>query len=131
MKKKTQTWYELAKNDLDFAGSLLGQKSRRYYCVHFCHQAIEKMLKALVQEYTDELPLRTHNLINLANQTGLDITEDKKEFLLRLNPHYISTKYPEDIDRLYQTYSEEFVKDNFSETKENFEWLQEKLISKK
>lgn len=101
MKKKTQTWYELAKNDLDFAESLLGQKTRRYYCVHFCHQAIEKLLKALIQEKTNEIPLRTHNLLNLVRQSDLRVSREKEIFLLRLNPHYIGTKYPEDIDKLY------------------------------
>lgn len=131
MKKKTQTWIELAKNDLDFAETIFSGKARKYYCVHFCHQAIEKILKALVQEYTDELPLRTHNLTSLLKQTGLEIPDKKREFLLRLNPHYLGTKYPEDITHLYQTYSEEFVKEILKETKGTFQWLEEKLISKK
>jgi len=128
MKKKTKTWYELAKNDLDFAKSLKDKKTRSYYCVHFCHQAIEKILKAIVQEFTDEIPLRTHNLINLVKQSDLKLSKERENFLLRLSPHYIGTKYPEDIDKLYKTYSEKFVKEIFNETKEIFQWLQEQLI---
>lgn len=131
MKPKTKTWHELAKNDLDFARSLLDDKERLYYCVHFCHQAIEKILKAAVQEFTNEVPLRTHNLQKLLKQSELEFSKNQTEFLLRLNPHYISTKYPEDIDNLYQIYNQVFVKDIFRETKEIFKWIEQKLISNK
>ena len=131
MNKKTQTWYELAKNDFDFAETLTKNKKRLYYCAHFCHQAIEKLLKAAVQEYTEKIPLRTHNLPKLLEQSGLKISRKQKEFLLRLNPHYIGTKYPEDINKLYQTYSETFAKNIVKETKEMFAWLEKKLTSKK
>ena len=60
MKKKTETWLELATNDLLFAKDLLNKKSRAYYAAHFCHQAIEKLLKAIISEHTDEIPFPTH-----------------------------------------------------------------------
>ena len=79
----------ISKKDFDFARILLKDKERLYYCVHFCHQAIEKLLKAVIQEYTDKIPLRTHNLPKLLKQGGLKSPKEKEEFLLTLNPHYV------------------------------------------
>lgn len=68
MKKKTKTWLELATNDLKLAEELLSRKGRVYYAAHFCHQAIEKMLKAIIAERTNEIPLPTHNFKILLEQ---------------------------------------------------------------
>lgn len=61
MKEKTKTWLELATNDLQLAEDILNRKGKVYYVAHFCHQAIEKLLKAIVSERTNKIPLPTHN----------------------------------------------------------------------
>lgn len=75
MDKKTQTWLEIAENDLEFAEQILKNRQRPYYAVHFCHQAVEK--------------------IDLA-------------------PHYLGTKYPEDLAKFYRQYSIAFVENLFA-----------------
>jgi len=98
MKQRTKTWVALAENDLSLAGELLKKKGRAYYAAHFCHQAIEKILKAVISEKTVKIPLPTHNFKLLIDQSGLqDIPEETKEFIFSMTPHYIGTKYPEDI----------------------------------
>lgn len=124
MKKKTKTWLELATNDLFLAKELLERRSRAYYAAHFCHQAIEKLLKAIISELTDEIPLPTHNFQLLLGQANLkNIPEDKKRFIFGLTPHYIGTKYPEDINKLYKQYTRIFVQKLYKETGKVFQWL--------
>ncbi len=124
MKKKTKTWLELASNDLALAKELLRRKHKVYYSAHFCHQAIEKLLKAVISERTGKIPLPTHNFKILIDQSGLkDLPEDKKRFIFSLIPHYIGTKYPEDITQLYKRYSKVFVHRLYKDTKEAFAWL--------
>lgn len=124
MKKKTKTWFELAVNDLTLAKELLERKNKVYYSAHFCHQAIEKLLKAIISEYTNEIPLPTHNFKILLDQAKLkDIPQDKKRLIFSLTPHYIGTKYPEDITKLYKRYTKIFVQRLYRETKEVFRWL--------
>lgn len=124
MKKNTKTWLELATNDLLLAKELLGRRGKVYYAAHFCHQAIEKLLKAIVSERTNEIPLPTHNFKILLDQAKLkDAPEDKKRFLFSLMPHYIGTKYPEDITRLYKQYTKPFVQRLYKETQKTFKWL--------
>lgn len=131
MKEKTTAWLELAENDLEFAESILQNKNRPYYAIHFCHQAIEKILKAVIQEQTNQAPKRTHNFKMLWEQAGIPLSENQKLSLLDLMPHYIGTRYPEDIRKLHQTYTLEFVRKKFEETREIFQWLKNYLMSKK
>ena len=124
MKQKTKTWVRLAENDLSLAKDLLNKKGRAYYAAHFCHQAIEKMLKAVISERTDKIPLPTHNFKFLLDQSGLkDIPEQKKKFIFSMTPHYIGTKYPEDIAQLYKSYTKSFVTKLYKNTDEVFRWL--------
>src|SRR3989338_9738042 len=98
MKLRTKTWVTLARNDLALAADLLKKKGRYYYAAHFCHQAVEKILKAVIAERTNAIPLPTHNFKLLLDQSGLkNVSIEIKEFLFSMIPHYIGTKYPEDI----------------------------------
>jgi len=124
MEKKTKTWLELAMNDLALAKELLHRKSKVYYTAHFCHQAIEKLLKAIISERTNKIPLPTHNFKILLDQAGLkDIPEEKKRFIFSLMPHYIGTKYPEDVAKLYKQYTKIFVQRLYRQTEGVFRWL--------
>lgn len=128
MKKKTKTWLELASNDLALAKDILNRRKRVYYVAHFCHQAIEKLLKAVVSERTNEIPHPTHNFKFLLDQAKLnDIPQDRKKFIFSLTPHYIGTKYPEDITNLYKQYTTGFVRSLHTETERVFKWLKKYL----
>lgn len=131
MKEKSKNWLELADSDLEFAKNIFSNKNRLHYAVHFCHQALEKILKAIIQEYTDEFPRYTHNFKILWEQGKIPLDEDQKLKLLNILPHYIGTKYPEDIRKLHQTYSEKFVHKIINDTEELFQWLKDYLLSKK
>ena len=125
MNRKTKTWLELATNDLELAKELLSSRGKIYYSAHFCHQAIEKLLKAIISQRTEDIPLPTHNFKILLDQAKLkDIPEDKKKFLFSLMPHYIGTRYPEDIAKLYKQYTQAFVARLYKETYEVFKWLE-------
>jgi len=53
-----------------------------------------------------------------------DIPEDRKKFLFGLMPHYIGTRYPEDIAKLYKQYTKAFAMRLYKETYEVFKWLE-------
>jgi len=131
LKSQTRTWIEMAENDLDFARDILRHHQRPFYSAHFCHQAIEKMLKAIVQERTGEVPPRTHNFNLLCKNAGLVLPEDMADILHSLSPHYIGTRYPEDIQKLYRKYTEEYVSGMFNRTETLYKWLKQLLMSKK
>lgn len=70
----------------------------------------------------------THNFNLLLNQAGFkDIPENKKKMIFSLTPHYIGTKYPEDIANLYKLYTKAFVQRLYKQTEEVFRWLKNYL----
>lgn len=123
MTSKTETWLALAADDLEFAEDVLKNKKRPHFAAHLCHQAIEKLLKAIVQEKTNSTPTPTHNFKILCKEAKLTLPEEKMRWLLNLAPHYIGARYPEDLFKLKQQYTQEFCENLFRETKEFFQWL--------
>lgn len=87
---------------------------------YFCQQAAEKLLKAVVTEQEMEPP-KTHDLVELADLAGIELTNDQRTFLTRLSDHAVRSRYPG------AEYNEEEVRELFEETKRFFEWLRAKL----
>lgn len=131
MKEKTKTWLELAENDLELAQSIVKNKNRAYFAVHFCHQAIEKILKAIVQEHTEVAPKRTHNFKALCEQANIILATSIETFLIKLAPHYLASRYPEDLQLLYKKYTESYVRTLLQDTTEAFQWFKIYLTSRK
>lgn len=128
MDRKTQTWFEMAKDDLEFARDILAARKRPHYAAHFCHQTIEKLLKAIVQKRTNSTPMPTHNFKTLCSQAGLELPPDKMQWLFDLAPHYLGARYPEDLFQLQKKYTQEFSQRLFNETKEFFRWLERNYL---
>lgn len=131
MKAQTKTWLEMAENDLAFAQDIIKRKQRPFYAAHFCHQSVEKILKAIIQERTNEMPPKTHNFNLLSKHANLKLPADMESILLSLAPHYLGTRYPEDISKLYQQYTFDYVKQILERTEALFAWLKNTLTSKK
>jgi HEPN domain-containing protein len=129
MKEKTKNWLAVAENDMAFAEEIVANGKRPQYAVHFCHQAIEKVLKACVQEKTTEDPKRTHNFKLLCQQGNFNLPPHIEEFLARLAPHYLSSKYPEDLKQYYRDYTLDVAKEWVSKTREVFTWFKQLMIS--
>lgn len=98
--------------------------SGRYLYVLFCsQQALEKRLKAIYVETTRAFPPRTHDLLKLAQNAGIDLSKDRDLFLRTLTKYYIGTRYPEEISILGEEVNEGMASQALSQTKEFLEWL--------
>ncbi len=117
-----ERWAEMARYDLETARAML--KSGRYLYVLFCcQQALEKMIKGVMAERTDELPPRIHNLMRLADGAGLEIDENRADFLRELSAYYIQTRYPEEISALSREVTADLAHRILVSTEENMQWL--------
>lgn len=125
--KRTSNWLKLAERDLSFAEEIYLNSNFRSYSPHYCHQAIEKLLKAIIVLKSDDSPPYIHNLVKLANLTGIVLSKEQKDALASLNPHYIGTKYPEDIAKMFRLYGKNKVAEIYQETKKLFKWLKQNL----
>mgnify|MGYP001580382645 FL=1 len=70
MKDEAKTWLEQAEDNLKDAEYLyIG--SRYSMSVYCCHKALEKILKACIVQFANQLPPKSHNLDALARQNTL------------------------------------------------------------
>lgn len=65
MRKETEEWIKIAREDLQSAEYLFEKSLYRMVCYH-AQQAVEKLLKALLIEHEIDIP-RIHNLLDLNN----------------------------------------------------------------
>jgi HEPN domain-containing protein len=122
-----QPWIEAASDDLDAAEDLFKSGRWAYVCF-LCHQAIEKMLKALIMKNTSTPAPPSHNLGFLMQQTGILIPADVETSILRTAPHYMSSRYPDSAGgRPSQNYNEHIAREILEKTRETFQWLEQHL----
>lgn len=117
-----QKWAERAVYDLDTARAML--ESKRYLYVLFCcQQAVEKMLKAIIAQRSQELPPRGHQLVRLAERAQIPLKEEQADFLRELSTHYIQSRYPEEIADISSQVSAQRAQQVVEKTEEVVQWL--------
>ena len=123
MADASERWQAQAEYDLSVA-ELLYRQSVYRYCVFFCHLSLEKQLKAMFIERSGiQNPSRTHDLIDLAGDAGIDLPAEYYDFMLELSKQSVAARYPE--DSVYR-YDEELAASTLSQVREVQEWLKSK-----
>ena len=91
---------------------------------------LEKILKALfVQNCNELLPPKTHNLVKLAENANIPITDEQKFLLDEVNDFNIEIRYPQYKDELYKKCTREFTQHYFKQIEDLAEWLKSRLTS--
>jgi HEPN domain-containing protein len=127
-KEKYKYWIEISDDDFDTA-KMLYKKKKYLYSGYFLQQSIEKILKGYYQFYKNDFPPRTHNLVYIAEISGIlvEMTEEQKETLYNLNPLNIETRYPEYRDKISSSLNKTKIKNILTATKELRSWIKKKL----
>jgi HEPN domain-containing protein len=94
IEKQITFWRSGAEEDFEVAKELV-EKGRTRHGLFFAHLAVEKLLKAHVVKTTQDIPPKIHNLVRLAQLTGLPISEEMETFFRRLNAYQLDGRYPE------------------------------------
>lgn len=130
MNERVDYWIDLAKYDLHTARVMLNGK-RFLYVGFMCHQAIEKILKAYYVHVTDEHPPYTHNLGYLAEQSGIvtRMTQQQQDFLDRLGPLNIESRYPSYKQQLLRELDERTCREILQQTRGLYRWIRQQLLS--
>ena len=108
--------------------------SKRFLYVGFmCHQSIEKILKGIYSKKITEVPPKIHNLARLLKLVELDdkIPSEFIELINELNPLNIATRYPDQELEIIKNLDYEYSTSLLKRTRRLFEWLKQKLKSKK
>ena len=122
MEKRTEEWFRQSDYDMDTA-EYMHQGGRNIYAVFMCHLAVEKALKGLFYEKLRAVPPKTHNLVFLLNKIDLKPPESPGKFIIKLSEASIPTRYPEDLAKVQQAYTESVVQDMLSRAKEVITWI--------
>lgn len=97
-----------------------------YASAFFCHQTIEKCLKALYISRFDDLPPKTHHIDKLA--ILLEAPDDIVKITYALSEDYMMTRYPDVTDKLpFQSYDEKMVSQKISQSGKLLLWVKKKL----
>ena len=127
MKKESENWLKIAKNDLKVAESLF--KAGLYMnVIEHSHAALEKLLKGIIVDQNNENPPKIHNLLRLVSLTLIDnVGKDLKNTFEDLDDMYFSVRYPQDFDFVEATLSGEKVSKIFNEVKSIYKLLEKNL----
>jgi HEPN domain-containing protein len=109
MSEKTiQYWIEISEYDLQVAKSLL-DKGHYLYVGFMCHQAVEKMFKALYVKQTSAMPPYIHKLDRLVDLVGLKMvmSQEHDDFIDELTPLNIQARYPAYREAIYSLIDKE------------------------
>ena len=92
--EKIEYWLELAEDDLITAEIVFNSK-RFLHFGFLCHLTLEKLLKAYYWKTKSEEPPYTHNLLILAEKSGINELIDPKfkKLLYKVMPLNIEARY--------------------------------------
>ncbi len=121
-------WIDSANHDLETLDALY-EANKFDWSLFIGHLVIEKLLKAhFVKNNENKIPPKLHNLIRLAEISGIELTEERKLILDRINDFNIEVRYPEYKNEFYKICTKEFTDEQIKEIKEIYKWLISQLI---
>ena len=100
MRDITKQWLESASLDLENSQLIIENERLTGHVAFHSQQAIQKSLKALIEEVGGKVP-RIHSLSKLLNQSSefIDIQTDE-DVIISLDSLYIESRYPGDFGLL-------------------------------
>ncbi|MCD4742725.1 MAG: HEPN domain-containing protein [Desulfobacteraceae bacterium] len=119
-------WASEAEESLQVANHLFEKKDYSY-ALFFGHLAVEKIIKALLTKSTNQQAPRSHNLLRLAQEAHIEITEDQKLALIRITAFNLESRYPDYKKEFRKKCTLQFTKKELKKIKEVFTWLKLKL----
>jgi HEPN domain-containing protein len=120
-------WVNGAQDNLDAAFTIYS--SQRYdWSLYVAHLAIEKLLKALYIQHTDNfVPPKIHNLLKLMELSATKTSDEQKELLSDMNRFQIEARYPEIKYEFKKIATKEFTDMYLSKIKEIYTWLKSQI----
>ncbi|HNQ83554.1 MAG TPA: HEPN domain-containing protein [Bacteroidales bacterium] len=122
--------YWIDGSDEDFDTMLTLFDSKRYsWALFIGHLMLEKLFKAYFVKMNSDYPPYIHNLLRLAELSGLLLTQDQKERLLTITAFKINARYDDYKTSFKLKCTPEFTARWLDELKEIRTWIKTLLIS--
>ena len=123
IEKQIDYWRNGANEDWEVAQELV-ERGRTRHGVLFAHVALEKAIKADVCRQTRDLAPRIHNLVRLAELSGIPARIEQMKVLAEMNVFNIEGRYP---NSLSPPPKQAEARAYLSRAGEVFQWLMSQL----
>lgn len=119
-------WLSEGEQSLDVARHLF-EKEDYSYALFFGHLAVEKVLKAIIAQKTDQQVPRLHNLLRLAQEAEVETTDEQRQILIRITTFNLESRYPDYKREFRKKCTQQFTRQEMRQVEEIFRWLKLKL----
>jgi HEPN domain-containing protein len=124
--KLIRYWIESSDEDYDTMISLYESK-RFNWALFVGHLMIEKLLKALFVKVNHDYPPFIHNLLRLAENCKLELTENQKLFFATVTAFNINARYDDYKMSFQKKCTYEFTSEWMENLKLNREWIKKQI----
>jgi len=120
-------WVNSAEKDLESASNMY--RAEIYdWCLFVGHLALEKLLKAIwIKTNKNQFPPKIHNLLKLAQNTDIQLSEEQKEYLRIVNQFNLEARYQEYKKSFHNLATKEFASNHFDKIKSLYLWLKSQI----
>lgn len=125
-KEKIAYWLESSKRDSVVAQDLFG-KGHYHYALFFWQLVLEKLLKAIIINNTDDYPLPIHDLVKLAKQANLQLNQTQKDQLQEITTFNLQARYDDYKHEFYKKATKIYATKWISISQELHRWLKNQL----
>ena len=115
-------WLGASDSDFDLAHNLF-DNGRFSYCLFFIHLSVEKLLKGLVVFNTSNPAPYEHNLVRLAEATGISYSEEQLDLLTDVTTFNIKGRYDDYKNQFYKTATREYTEKYLTQAEQLISWL--------
>ena len=119
-------WVSEAEESLGVAKHLF-EKEDYSYALFFGHLAIEKVIKAILAHRPKQQIPHSHNLLRLAQEADIEITDELKHRLIRITTFNLESRYPDYKKEFRRKCTKQFTEQELEKVEEIFVWLKSKL----
>ena len=122
--EKIKYWIRLAQDNLESA-KILFDHGKFLDSGFYCHQVIEKSLKAAYWSIKGSEPPFTHNLLKLTELSGLlsKMSEEQTQLISQLMPLNIAGRYPDEKDQMSRDFQKKDISEIISSTEALKKWI--------
>ena len=127
IKNSMDHWIESGERDFKTMNNLF--KSKDYsWSLFVGHLVIEKFLKACYIKNNHQHPLMIHNLVRLAETSGISPTENQKRLFTEITSFNLSSRYDDYKKSFYVKCTPEYTKEWIKQIKQIRKWIKEEHL---
>ena len=121
-------WIETSDSDHDTMTHLFEAKDY-HWSLFIGHLVIEKLFKAVYSKVSEnyQRPSFSHDLLYLAEKSGVEVTDEQKKKLAVITTFNIQTRYPDFKKAFYEKCTHDYCSDRLNDIEEIRTWLKELL----